>query len=283
MHEEESGEFVYEALYPVSAGGSTPNFHYLPAFGDIDLSTMGFNVPDSYSGFWNTALTEDKDFTFTHELTYKSDCGGPMPVQYQGTVVTRKNVAGKHLAVNIMLGEGGRTFPDVPSDLQQAGLSNTLDVTTQSFWVSFTNNKGEQLRVGVNPYGAFRTMLIDENGRTLTDQNQLSVATCGREGEGFRWSCEIQIQFELLPPNLSFFQMFHSDQSNIIALCPGLPAGSDGNVDWKGCATDLNAVVDSPDNWEYSQTWLQAISGGEVTSSASICALLLAFLFSKFV
>ena len=58
----------YESLFPVTdpeaANLTGPDFHYLDAFQDLDLSAIGFNQSPDESDLWTQAVKEKPRYTF---------------------------------------------------------------------------------------------------------------------------------------------------------------------------------------------------------------------------
>ena len=70
-----------------------------------------------------------------------------------------------------------------------------------------------QLRVGANPYGAYRATLLkwngeDEEEEILEDEVLLDSTSCWRN-ETY-WYCDILIGWRFLPANMTRFQMIHA-------------------------------------------------------------------------
>ena len=167
-----------------------------------------------------------------------------------------------------------------------------LCTTAEAVWISYTNEYGKRMKLGVNPYGAYKIELF--NGKqdiTPEKPYTLDVVSCTHGTDYTDWSCEIELPWEFLPPSVSgtehlliattlcrslmcliifqvsSYQMVHnhkplshadstveaSDYELVGQTCPGLRHG-DKKIDWEGCDIDPREIT-LKDNNEYSHIW----------------------------
>ncbi len=97
--------------------------------------------------------------------------------------------------------------PVIPADLTKAGPNAALSLESESLWMSFTNvDSAEQMRLGVNPHGAYRIQLMKDSVDKSVEDYELTSIVCG-EKEAKTSECILLLPWDFLPANFSHLQV----------------------------------------------------------------------------
>ena len=84
--------------------------------------------------------------------------------KYRTTVKTTRNVGDRSFEVEIDVLEREDARPVVPSEVGRPGPNSALDTSSESVWLSLSSraegSRGDSLRVGINPEGAYSVQLV---------------------------------------------------------------------------------------------------------------------------
>ena len=284
IHHDCRDEPVYESLFPVDPvedNVTRPDFHYLPAFEPISLSSIGYAQSGDKSQLWSSATDEngEHDYVFEYALELQGDCGTSLKGdQYEARVTTTKRARYENFVVYFSLKEEAEVEYAIPDEVATAGPTDKLDTTSESFWLIYTSANRQRLRIGVNPEGAYRVTLIDSDQIVVSDGVELESAVCSR-CQNCDFECTLTVPWELLPANVTNYQMAHahypenganSTDDFFSVLCPGLEVGSTDPYDMTGCETDVTGVA--MQRSQHSYFWMQALDITTTTTTTTTTA-----------
>ncbi|TRY80805.1 hypothetical protein TCAL_13079 [Tigriopus californicus] len=258
----------YEALYPTGEDVIEADFHYFEAFQEIDLTSIAFSTKTEPE-LWTQAKSEDQFITRDFKLTRSFDC---LKEKSEDSIFHTERGEG-HLKLNVSIINKSPFKANIPEALQASGTNEELfNDLYESAWVTFSNARGQSLRVGLNPYGTYQISLLS-NGEIRKNIVLDEPLDC-KPFEQLSWACQVEISNDLFPMNVTQFQMVHyhtplfnettnerDPENEIIAtICPGTLEGAEREIDWVGCETENRLFVDDKTNAVVSQVWAELLT-----------------------
>jgi hypothetical protein len=110
--------------------------------------------------------------------------------------------------VEIVITEKSGIMPNISENVSQAGPNKNISTDSESVWISFTNSKEEQMRIGFNPNGAYKLSLLIGDKDVSTEIYKIEKVNCKMDGGNSK--CLLLLSWDYLPANITHFQVLQS-------------------------------------------------------------------------